>query len=535
MNMRYRNAMQRDPNLAKAFDNLAGLFAPPSGSDFAASANARATNQNAARIADLYSRAGNAGLTPAEMAALDQQMAVQNGGWQNSRWRFQNDSATTLKQTGLNNATTLEQERIKGQNALTLQNAQPVTANQNQAVYLPGQTQTATGLAPVLLGPQELDRGKAYDRPDGAGGMTRVMGPAMPRTMDEAKASVFDQMSPRKRNAIVWGGTPVEQVIMEGNTTNVTRPESLDQTPVVAAPTVETFVAPGPDNKPVPFSGRVGPDGRIINVDTGQVVPNAIKYERSSGTSLTLDKNGGLVFQQGNVGGLTNSRQTDLARASDDNTRTSNEMVSLIRMIRPDDIGVAGNLNKLLTNYGAQLFPGLARPDVIARVTQLEASILGSARALAQDDRLSDGDRIAVAKIAGSTGVGESFAGVQAKLATLAVMTAYRAAYADKVREGQRLPNLDRATLGKLIDQGRIPADVALMYVENNFTAREPTTGPIPGVQTPQLPGAAGAAAPPAQPGAPQQPVRVNTIEEASQLPSGTPIILPDGSPGRVP
>jgi hypothetical protein len=274
--MRRTNALQRDPNLAKAFDNIASMFAPPSGADFAASANARATNQNAARIADLYSRAGNAGLTPAEMAALDQQMAVQNGGWQNSRWRFQNDSATTLKQTGLNNATTLEQERIKGQNALTLQNAKPVTANQNQAVYLPGQTQTATGLAPVLFGPQELDRGKAYDRPDGAGGMTRVMGPAMPRTMDEAKASVFDQMSPRERNAIVFGSTPIEQVIMGDKTTNVTRPESLGQTPVPSAgQTPKAFVAQLADGRQVPAVQR--PDGSFAHAQTGERLPDDLK------------------------------------------------------------------------------------------------------------------------------------------------------------------------------------------------------------------------------------------------------------------
>jgi hypothetical protein len=30
-------------------------------------------------------------------------------------------------------------------------------------------------------------------------------------------------------------------------------------------------------------------------------------------------------------------------------------------------------------------------------------------------------------------------------------------------------------------------------------------------------------------------PVRVQTVEEARKLPSGTPIILPDGRPGRVP
>jgi len=58
--------------------------------------------------------------------------------------------------------------------------------------------------------------------------------------------------------------------------------------------------------------------------------------------------------------------------------------------------------------------------------------------------------------------------------------------------------------------------------------AAMPTSGPsIPG------PGGVGVGEPPAARS--QQPIRVRTPEEARRLPSGTPIILPDGTPGRVP
>lgn len=57
--IRRNGAYRGDPYLAKSVENIAGLFAPPSGSDAAGWANAAATRANAQRIAELY--AGAAG------------------------------------------------------------------------------------------------------------------------------------------------------------------------------------------------------------------------------------------------------------------------------------------------------------------------------------------------------------------------------------------------------------------------------------------------------------------------------------------
>jgi soluble lytic murein transglycosylase-like protein len=57
-----------------------------------------------------------------------------------------------------------------------------------------------------------------------------------------------------------------------------------------------------------------------------------------------------------------------------------------------------------------------------------------------------------------------------------------------------------------------------------------PASGPVPQDGSVAIPGAGGATASP-----PPAPVRVQTPEDARRLPSGTPIILPDGSAGRVP
>lgn len=54
-----RNQYYRDPALAQAFNNLAGMFAPPSGSDLAGYATARAKRDEASRLAELFNYAKN--------------------------------------------------------------------------------------------------------------------------------------------------------------------------------------------------------------------------------------------------------------------------------------------------------------------------------------------------------------------------------------------------------------------------------------------------------------------------------------------
>ena len=190
----------------------------------------------------------------------------------------------------------------------------------------------------------------------------------------------------------------------------------------------------------------------------------------------------------GNAAGQTNSRTTDLLRNEADNGRAVNELSSLFDHLRQDDLGVAGNVNELLTNYGAQMFPDLARPDVSATRAQLNATTLGIARALVNDDRLSDADRRAAKEVMVSGGLGESLPGAKAKLAALIALSAYRAKYANTVRTGgASLPPLDGAMLGRLADDGDISPAIAEVYSRDVLNrSAEPQDSIIPGVANPE-------------------------------------------------
>jgi hypothetical protein len=538
--MRRTNALQRDPNLAKAFDNIASMFAPPSGSDFLASAKMQSERADAARLAEIYNYAKDPSFN---RELFDRKLVAAGRATPNQSFYSVDQGNIVLKRGQDVRATTdLEQERIRGRNAVMLEQAKPVILGQDQTGFIPGSTQAAAGFRPMLQGKMEFDANKTYRMPDGTTGA----GPYMP-TSDQVVATVMQGQLDKGAvtpQAVVGSklGTPLQTQGPNGPIYEApgdamargARPADTD-----APARADNFVAMGPDGKSFNFLGyaRNGPNGlEIINQATGQPQPNVIRREGSQGgLSFESDGKGGIKLSTGNAAGQPTGRVNDLMRAESEGNRAVNELIPLLENLRQDDLGAAGNINDLMTNYGAQVAPGLARPDVTGRRNQLRATTLSLAKALLGDDRLSDADRRAAEAVSVSNGIDESLPGAQAKIASLIVLNAYRAAYAKSVRQGQQLPPLSPQIVGQMVDQKLIPLTVAEMYVRNNFTAREPTTGPVPGVQTPQLPGAAGVAAPPAQPGAPQQPVRVGTIEEARQLPSGTPIILPDGSPGRVP
>ncbi|MEW9838001.1 hypothetical protein [Mesorhizobium marinum] len=285
----------------------------------------------------------------------------------------------------------------------------------------------------------------------------------------------------------------------------------------------DNYLAVGPDGNEKRFLGYVGDDGSIYDASTRQAVPDVVRKEGTGGgMSFETDGQGGIRLTTGNAAGLTTARVGDLQRQETENARAVAELSTLFNTLRPDDLGVAGNVNELLTNYGAQVFPTLARPDVAGTRAQLDATTLGIARSLVQDDRLSDGDRQAVESIMVSGGLGESLPGARAKLAALIAMSAYRQKFANTVRTGgARLPPLDRGMLGRLVDEGAIAPSVAQTYVET-VLSRGPQSpnGPLPGVNVEQDINAVV--------GGDDLPT-VATPEEAMQLPSGTRFRTPDG------
>lgn len=490
--MRYRNAMQRDPNLAKAFDNLAGLFAPPSGADFLASAKMQSERADASRRDWLFNNSSD----PTASARSSLQ------GYQNYSQTpsgFGQADATNRRGQDVKAATDIRQTQLQQEGELARLYATPRMVGKDQTMFVPQQTQAATGFSPTMTGIQERDPGKAYVLPDG----TTAMGPAPVLSLDQRKGEVFATLPQEQQQAAAFGNTPVETVIMNGQPKIVARRDAIGQSPAQdsSPDKVDNYLAIGPDGKEQRFLGLIGPGGQILDVRTGQPVPNVVRREGTSGgMSVEVGKDGTFRLVTGNNAGQTNSRTTDLQRAESEGNRAVNELIPLFSNLREDDLGARGITNDLLTNYGAQIVPGVARTDVAGRRNQLRATTLSLAKALLGDDRLSDADRRAAEAVSVSNGIDESLPGAQAKIASLIVLNAYRASYAKSVREGQQLPPLSPQIVGQMVDNKVIPAEIARQYVQNNFNAPPQTGGPVSGVQMPTgAPGAPQAAAPAVQ------------------------------------
>lgn len=174
----------------------------------------------------------------------------------------------------------------------------------------------------------------------------------------------------------------------------------------------------------------------------------------------------------------------------DGERRSARELQTLFDNISASDVGVAGNLNDFLTNYGAQVWPEVARGDTTAMRSQMQATTMTLARSLSGDSRISDTDRRMAQEVMVGQGLGESLPGAKAKLAALTVLHAYRQKFAGTLAEGgEALPPINRAVVGQLVDDGAISPALAQTYVETMLsnTRGGPTRIPGVGGATPEI------------------------------------------------
>lgn len=261
--MRYRNAVQRDPALARAFDNLAGLFAPPSGADFAASANAQATRADAERRAWLFNNSADP--TASARSSL---LGIQNYGQTPSG--FGKTLDVTRRGQDIDASTKLRQTELQQSGETTRTMLAPVA--QGATRFNPESIQQFYGVPPTQTGVVELKPGEQSVLPDGR----TLSGPAKPPTMDEVKARVFQQMPQDQQSAIVFANTPIEQIVLDGRNVNALRPNSIGQTPVPpAGQTPKAFIGQLADGRQVPAVQRQ--DGSFAHAQTGERLPDDIK------------------------------------------------------------------------------------------------------------------------------------------------------------------------------------------------------------------------------------------------------------------
>lgn len=475
------------PAFASISSNLAGLFEPPSGTDVAGYATADAKRAETNRLAQLfdYSQAKD----------FDQQrfdrMGAATGQWTPSQGYYAVDQGNATQRYGYDrtfeasrlnnaddNARALAERQMQESGLMERQHASPIILNQGQRAFLPAQTAEATELMQIL---------------DGAAkplSETEWTAQQNQRLLDNGRLTDQDLL-----DAITGDNTPVKAIDPRTKQPAFMTPGAatrLGAQPYEAASAerVDNYLAVGPNGEEVRFPGIVGADGRIINANTGQVVPNVVRKEGTGGgISFEADGQGGVRFTTGGSGN-TVSQQTQLQGQRDAAARSARELQTLYDNLSASDVGVAGNFNELLTNYGAQVWPEVARGDVTAMRAQLTATTMGLARSLAGDSRISDTDRRHAEEVMAGKGLGESLPGARAKIAALTVLHAYREKFAGTLAEGgEALPPINRAVVGQLVDDGAISPALAQTYVETMLSNSRGGPTRIPGVgdATPEI------------------------------------------------
>jgi len=231
------NRYFNDPALGQAFSNIAQMFAPPSGSDLAGYANANAVRQKAGGLAELFDYSKRAeGFDQTTFDRMGQAMGQWNPS--NGYYGVNVGAATSRANNADDNARALEQTQMQEAGALSRLYAQPINVAENATVYLPEQTQKATGLSGILGGNISTAPGERVLTADGR----EINGQTKPMTDSELKAVILSQLPENEQRAAALAGVDVENVIgADGKTPEIVmRPDAAGRQPFVK-PTNETM------------------------------------------------------------------------------------------------------------------------------------------------------------------------------------------------------------------------------------------------------------------------------------------------------
>lgn len=191
-----RNTYKPDPYLAKAAENIAGLFAPPSGTDAAGWANANAKRAEAARIAELY--AGAAGDTDRQAVMAGLYNPTQSYYAQNQ------NNATTIRGQDVTASTSMLNNRADNERALAT-NAADNTRASVVGLYgalNPGQVRPEV--------PAEVARTVGLPTIAAAQGIPK------PLTDSEVKGAIIGSLPVPQQQGLVLAGPGTQNVMRDG-------------------------------------------------------------------------------------------------------------------------------------------------------------------------------------------------------------------------------------------------------------------------------------------------------------------------------
>lgn len=221
-----------DPAIGQAFSNLAGMFSPPTGGDLAGYASANAKNQEASRLAQMfsYSQSPNYNQQQADRMGVMGGLYAPTSSYysvdQNNNTSRANNAATNA-QAGRDNAATNAQSGANNAASNTKDVAVSLIApiGEGQTRNVPTSIADMYGVPQTQTGIVKLNQGETANLPNGQA----MTGQTKPKTRTEVEGDILAGLGfPDQRN-VVTQGVPVEQAIgPDGKAQFVSRNDATD-------------------------------------------------------------------------------------------------------------------------------------------------------------------------------------------------------------------------------------------------------------------------------------------------------------------
>jgi hypothetical protein len=151
------------------------------------------------------------------------------------------------------------------------------------------------------------------------------------------------------------------------------------------------------------------------------------------GMSLETGPDGSIRFFQGSAG-LTTPNTTESQKKQFAQERLIREGGQLLNILRPEDLGIQGNIGEIAGGFLGQLDPKLANEQVAENRTRLRSFREGALRAVSDDPRFSNEDRKAITQMLPEEGIVENLPQAKGKLKAVITIMAQRA----KMEAGRR-------------------------------------------------------------------------------------------------
>lgn len=368
------NRYYNDPALGAAFSNLAGMFAPPSGSDLAGYATASAKKEEAARLAELFNYAKD----PAVQQEVFDRLGQATGQWTPAQGYYGVNvgAQTSRANNAADNARALQANAADNERALRA----AAMENQRSAITSLYGSLAPGEIAPAvpediagLVGLPGIDQRAGAPK---APSETEFKAAQQQRLLDAGQLT--DQML---LDTILGAETPVQAVGPNGEPVFMSPGAAVREgAPAYvnkgAQAKPQNAVALMPDRK-TRVPAIQGPDGKWVHAQTGQQLPEGIEIfdlPRAEGSAADV----GFAPTTANTTSANNQEAEitrtlnllDIYESALDNNPGALGLAGLVRGTAQNAVATATDL--------AQAFGGTA-PEVAAAADDLRAGLQGVA------------------------------------------------------------------------------------------------------------------------------------------------------------